>query len=115
MACDCTGLGSRLRDIESGNIAETEIDLGFEAHDWAGTKFIEVIRSGTPVLGQIGPHTLPPGTYNITVFRYESGTIVREVGVGLFVDRSNGLITMVRSTLLPAFGGRIVINWARAG
>ena len=115
MACDCTGLGSRLRGIEQGEFVETEIDLGFEARDWAGTKFIEVIRSGTPVLGQIGPHELPVGTYNITVFRNEPTGVVRQVYVGIFVNRSTGQIWMCRSTLLPAFGGRIVINWARAG
>jgi hypothetical protein len=113
--CPCVGLGSRIRDLEHGGSAETEIDLGFLAQDWAGGQFIQVIQTGVPGFRQIGPHNLAAGTYNITVYEYQTptGTIVRQVEVGIIVNRVTGMITMFKSARVPAFSGRIVINYAR--
>lgn len=119
MPCtDCKGLGYRLRELEQGGggpSVETEIDLGFVAQDWRGLNHIYVIPVGVPSLGEIGPHELPVGTYNVNVYRFIGSGIVKEVGVMIIVDRSTGLITMIKAARVPAFSGRIVINYARPG
>ena len=117
MPCEpCHGLGYRLRQLENGGGppgSETEIDIGFIAQDWRGQHDLYVIPVGSPSLGQIGPHGLPAGTYNTSVYRYIGSGIVREVGVTIIVDRITGLITMWKAARVPAFSGRIVINYAR--
>lgn len=118
MPCtNCNGLGYRLRQLEQGGGTGDlkKIDLEFLAKDWRGLNFIEVIRIGSPGNNQIGPHTLPSGTYNIQVYKYIGSYLVKEVGVSLFVNRSTGLITMKRTMRTNAFSGRIVIDYAPTG
>lgn len=108
----CEGLGSLIRSLQEGPL-ETEIDLGFFAADWSHN-LISVIRTGTPVSpGQIGPHLLLPGTYNVTVYRYMPDGWVREVGVTIFVNRTTGVIQLKKAPIVDSFDGRVVINYAR--
>ena len=113
--CQCEGLGLRLRNLEQGGgLLETEIELAFFAQDWAGKSKLEIIRVGTPSLGQIGPHLLLPGGYNISVYRmFGDDSFVKKVGLTIIVNRNNGIITMWKSGLTPAFSGYVVINYAR--
>jgi hypothetical protein len=99
--------------LEQGSTQELKkIDLEFIAQDWRGLGYLKVIATGIPGNNEIGPHLLPSGTYNIQVYKYIDTYLVKAVGVDMIVDRSNGLITMYKSASVPAFSGRIVIDYA---
>lgn len=81
----------------------------FTAADWsAGTaNRITIIRSGTPVAGQIGPHGLAlSASYVVQAYRDSDDQLV---DVGIAVNDANGNITLSKTGLGPNFAGRVVV------
>lgn len=109
----CAGLGARLRSIESGKYTEIECWIPFTATSWNGL-YLTIIRFGVPLPGQIGPHELPLGKYDVSV--YHQGTMgwEREVDVDVRTNSLTGEVLLIRCARAKAFDGAVIVDWARS-
>lgn len=84
--------------------------IPFIAQDWMGENYLKVIRTGTPGQHEVGPHRLTIHSYSVTVFRYISPTVVKEVNTVVTIDMATGIITLWKSSGVPAFSGRVEVR-----
>lgn len=86
-------------------VSKTTIDLYFQQDDWDNNK-LEIIKAGTPLVGQIGPHNLTTGTMlNVNVFRDLGSSEFRQVHLGVKINRDTGLVTLKKAALASDFSG----------
>ena len=109
----CEGLGAKLRDLQTGEQTEVEVYVPFEASDWDGL-FLSVPASGAlTVPGQVGPHGLPIGQYDVFVYQDDGLGWQREVNVDVRLNSLTGEVLLIRCGRSAAFSGKVVIDWAR--
>ena len=88
-------------------IDQKKICLHFEISDWVGHK-IEVIATGVPASGQIGPHNLGTNCINSQVWQDLVGQY-REVGVEMYVDSTTSNVILRKSPRYD-FKGRVILT-----
>ena len=106
----CRGLGSRLRDLESGG-NETEITIPFEVSDWK-SRTLTIIRSGIPEDGEVGAHLLPVGSYSVNLYKFINDGWARDISAEVAINHLTGNIRIQIGAGMP-FNGKAVINYAR--
>jgi len=93
----------------TGTVVGNEIP--FFVADWVSNE-IDVIATGVPAAGQIGPHGLPLVGRQLVVspFRENGGTGRREIGLNIFTDTATGLVRMRKAPIQDPFDGVVVIT-----
>ena len=87
------------------------ICLNFSSTDWVNNQ-IEIIYTGTPGPGQIGPHTLTLGCLNAEIYQLISSPLgtFKKVDVQIIINDSNRHIFLLKSPLPGVFSGRVLID-----
>lgn len=87
-------------------VDHSKVCLTFNSTDWVNNK-IEIIATGTPSAGQIGPHLLTNYCLETQIWQNFNNS-QKEVYVDVLVDKSNLKITL-RKTPRNHFNGRVMI------
>ena len=90
--------------VDIDYISMTTLELYFNQNDWVNNR-LEIIKTGTPTVGQIGPHNLPASTYHINIFKELSDSDFKPVELGIKVNRSTGVVTLHKAALANNFKG----------
>lgn len=107
----CSAVNSRVSIIEAKMGLAKEFP--FAAADWDDgiVNTIEIIQTGVPGPGQIGPHSLPIGTaYNISVFEAGGAVVRAGVDTEVEIDLITGLVRLKIAGLATSFDGRVIIG-----
>lgn len=107
----CSSVNNRLSIIEAKMGLAKEFDI--VAGDWiAGTaNQIPILQTGTPAVGELGPHEFPLGSaYSISVFKNSGLPVITGVDVEYDIDLTTGTLTLRKSGLAPNFSGRVIIG-----
>ena len=108
----CSDLNRRVALLElSAGLAK---QFSFAAADWSAvTKdTIEILNVG-PIItpGQIGPHLLGVGRiFHVTVWRGDGSPVIVGVDTELKINFTTGLISLKKTSICPAFDGRVIIS-----
>lgn len=108
----CEGLGAKIRQLETGQNVEVEVHVPFDSTDWDGL-FLSIPAFGVLTPGQVGPHGLPIGQYDVFVYRDYTLGWQREVNVDVRSNSITGEIIVIRCARSRAFSGKVIIDWAR--
>ena len=105
----CNGAaGGHYHDVTA--VSENEICLNFVESDWVNNK-IEVIASGTPSNGQIGPHTYGGAQcLGVEVKEKITSILYKQVGVNVIIDNTTKMIYLRKAPLAKSFSGKVLIN-----
>lgn len=107
----CSSVNNRLSIIEAKmGLAK---DFSFVATDWSsGTaNEIEIIRTGVPGLGQLGPHEFPLGVaYSVSVFEASGVPIIIGTDTEVQINLDTGAIILRKAPLGPNFAGRVIVG-----
>jgi hypothetical protein len=101
--------GGHYHTVDITPVDHSKICLHFDITDWIGHK-IEVISSGTPGPGQIGPHNLGTPCINSQVWQDEVSKF-RQVGVEMFINPTNNNVTLWKTPRYD-FKGRVILMGA---
>jgi len=81
----------------------------FQASSWMNNK-IDVIRTGTPLSGQIGPHSLPLDCFYTTEVYNNTVTTTEKTEVEMIHNRSTGIISLIKAARSPEYDGVVFIR-----
>lgn len=98
--------GGHYHTVDITPVDHSKICLHFEITDWVNHK-IEIISTGTPIAGQIGPHNLGTPCINTQVWQ-DATTSFREVGVDMRIDPVTNNVTLLK-TPRNDFKGRVIL------
>lgn len=107
----CSSLNQRVALLEAHlGLAEQFV---FTPPDWtAGTSNQIKIAAVPPIVpGVIGIHNLGINkVFHISVFRDDGAPTMTGVDIEFQVNLATGLITIIKTGLSPAFGGRVIVS-----
>lgn len=98
--------GGHYHTFDAVVVDTNKVCLHFDINDWVGHK-IEIISTGTPTAGQIGPHNMTTPCLSSQVWQDET-TWFRQVGVDIRVDPTTKNVTLWKSPKND-FKGRIIL------
>jgi len=86
-------------------------EVFFTAGDW-NEHTLEIIPTGVPVIGQIGPHQLPVSgkQYDVAPFKILSVDDRRPIDLDTFVNISTGVISLKKAPAIPDFAGLVMLT-----
>ena len=88
-------------------VDSSKVCLNFIETDWINNK-IEVIASGNPTIGQIGPHGLSNTCLETQVWK-DIGNDFKEVDLEVIVNKTTRNITLIKSPRPGIFSGKIMM------
>lgn len=84
----------------------------FYAADWYNNK-IEIIPTGIPTAGQLGPHLMPgDGLFETEVYQYRVGGFLESITVRIS-QYASGLVVVEKTPLTPNFNGILMLRLNR--
>jgi hypothetical protein len=84
--------------------------IPFEAQDWQGTNMLRVPMLPPLGLNEVGPHAMPPKGYVVQVYKRNSNGEIRLVELGTVINRTTGLITLLKAGRVEAFAGWVEVR-----
>jgi len=91
-------------------IHNEKVCLSFDVSDWVNNQ-IEIIASGVPGPGQIGPHTYATSNcFQVQVYKRIAINACKEVFTAIVVDCNTRSIYLRKTSLPPAFNGKVIID-----
>lgn len=105
----CSSLYHRVAVLEAAlGVAK---EFPFTVADWNSSNNLTIIRTGTPIAGQIGPHELPIGrAYHISIFRDTGAPVITGIDIEVQVNLTTGNVTLHKVGLVQPFDGRLIIS-----
>ena len=98
--------GGHYHTVDVTPVDNSKICLHFEIADWTNHQ-IEIIATGIPVAGQIGPHNLGAPCINSQVWQDEA-TRFRQVGVEMIISPTTNNVTLKKAPKYD-FKGRVIL------
>ena len=98
--------GGHYHTVDITPVDHSKICLHFEIADWINHQ-IEIIATGIPVAGQIGPHNLGTPCINSQVWQDEA-TRFRQVGVEMIINPTTNNVTLKKAPKYD-FKGRVIL------
>jgi hypothetical protein len=110
MGCCCNDIHTCHSELIHAEAEIQQAEITFTAQDWRGLNYLKIIPAGVKGNNEIGPHYLPKRSYMVTVHKSMGSDVYKEVGVTTTVDKSTGIITFWKSSIVPAFSGRVEVR-----
>ena len=87
-----------------------KVCLDFAISDWVNNQ-IEIIATGIPGPGQIGPHTYDAANcFQVQVYKKIAVNIGKEVFTSIVINGNTKSIYLRKTSLPPAFNGKVIID-----
>ena len=95
----------------NATVDPTEVCFEIKFSDWVNNR-IEIIASGVPVIGQIGPHGFTTTCLQVQIFKTLSGALgdFKEVELCIIINSTTRSVFLCKSGLAPNFSGKVVLD-----
>lgn len=110
MSCGCNDIHTCHAELIHAYADIQQVDIPFTAQDWHGLNYLKVMPCEITGPNEIGPHTLAPKSYSVTIYQNVLSGDVKLVHCTVLVNRTTGVITFWKSSRVPAFSGIVEVR-----